>query len=106
MRSARVAPDVITTAATPGTLFGCSLVPEVPAAGAASVEQLSGSSPWLLGKGWQLCRESPFPSGWKEAAARLCTGAAQVGAFVPHSPDSPWRVAGSGGREIINSWRG
>lgn len=62
MCSPRVGPDVITTAATPGSLFICSLVPEAPAAGAAPVEQLSHSPPRLLGKGWQLCLNPLSPA--------------------------------------------
>lgn len=66
MRSPRVGPDVITTAATPGSLFICSLVPEAPAAGAAPVEQLSHSPPRLLGKGWQLCLKPLSPAAGRK----------------------------------------
>jgi len=67
MCSPRVGPDVITTTASPGSLLICSPVPEAPAAGMASVEQLSGSPPWLLGKDWQLCLKPLSP-----AAGRSC----------------------------------
>lgn len=62
MCSPQVGPDVIITAATLGSLFICSLVPEAPAAGIVSVEQLSGSSPWLLGKDWKLCLNPLSPA--------------------------------------------
>ena len=66
MCSPRVGPDVITTAATPSSLFICSLVLEAPAAGAASVEQLSRSPPWLLGKDWQLCLNPLSPAAGRK----------------------------------------
>lgn len=66
MCSPRVGPDVITTAATPGSLFICSLVPEAPAAGAALVEQLSHFPPRLLGKGWQLCLNPLSPAAGRK----------------------------------------
>lgn len=66
MRSPRVAPDVVTTAAIPGSLFICSLVPEAPAAGAAPLEQLSHSPPRLLGKGWQLCLNPLSPAAGRK----------------------------------------
>lgn len=87
--SPRVGPDVITTAATPGSLFICSLVPEAPAAGAAPVEQLSHSE--APGQRLAALPKPPFPSSWKEGAARLCAETAEVGEFVSHSSDTPWR---------------
>lgn len=66
MCSPRVGPDVITTTATPGSLFICSLVPEAPAAGMVSVEQLSCSPPWLLGKDWQLCLNPLSPAAGRK----------------------------------------
>lgn len=89
MCCARAGPDVVTTAATPGSSFICSFVPEAPAAGAAPVEQLSHSE--APGQRLAALPKAPFPSSWKEAAARLCAETAGVGAFVSHSSDTPWR---------------